>query len=75
MNLDQINGQVKDGDRVVIPGKILGEGEINKKISLIGMAFSQSAKEKLKKNKIETLDILDEIKKNPEAKNIKLIYN
>src|SRR3989338_11022218 len=73
MNLDQINEQVKDGEKVVVPGKVLGEGELNKKISLVGFSFSQSAKEKLKKNKIETLELLNEIKKNPEAKNIKII--
>ncbi|MBS3091839.1 50S ribosomal protein L18e [Candidatus Pacearchaeota archaeon] len=73
VNLDQINEKVKDGERVIVPGKILGEGQLNKKIALVGFSFSQSAKEKLKKNKIETLELLNEIKKNPEAKNIKII--
>ncbi|MBI2629133.1 50S ribosomal protein L18e [Candidatus Pacearchaeota archaeon] len=73
VNLDQIDEKVKDGERVIVPGKVLGDGQLNKKISVIGMAFSQSAKEKLKKNKIETGFIIEEIKKNPEAKNIRII--
>ncbi len=73
VNLDQINEKAKDGERVLVPGKVLGEGELNKRISIVSFSFSQSAKEKLKKNKVETFSILEEIKKNPEAKNIHII--
>jgi large subunit ribosomal protein L18e len=73
INLDKINEKVKEGEVIVIPGKVLSEGEISKKIKIVAFNFSEKAKEKILKNKGETLTILEEIKKNPEAKNIKIL--
>ncbi len=74
MNLDEINKKAIDNETIVVPGKVLGVGEINKKVKIVAFSFSLSAKEKLKKSKVEIASIVDEIKKNPEAKNIKVIY-
>jgi len=58
---------------VLIPGKVLGTGNIDKKVKIIALYYSESAREKLKKSKIEALHIDEEMKKNPEAKNIKIL--
>ena len=73
LNLDEINDQVKEGDKIVVPGKILGVGEIDKKIKIIAINFSEGAKEKLLKSKIGICKIIEEIKINPEAKGVKFI--
>ena len=73
MNLDEINKLVKDNETIVVPGKVLSQGEINKKIKLIAFAFSQEAKEKLSKAKIESFSISEEIKKNPKAQGVKVL--
>jgi large subunit ribosomal protein L18e len=73
MNLEDIEKKTKDGEHVVIPGKVLSQGEINKKIKITAFSFSEKAKEKLLKSKIETSNMLDEIKKNPSAKGIKIL--
>lgn len=73
LNLDEIDKMTKDGEKVIIPGKVLGEGELKKKIKVIALSFSHSAIEKLNKNKIEFLTIKEEIKNNPEAKNLKVL--
>jgi large subunit ribosomal protein L18e len=70
INLDIIDRSTKEGDRVVIPGKVLGSGQINKKIRVIALKFSGSAKEKLKSQKVEVVSILEEIKSNPKAEGI-----
>ena len=75
LNLDEINQQSKENDIIVIPGKVLGVGNVNKKIKIVAFSFSSSAMEKLKKAKIETSAIIDEIKKNPDAKNVKILDN
>ena len=75
LNLDEIEEGTKEGDSIVIPGKILSYGEINKKIDVIAFAFSEKAKEKLLKVKSQTTNIVDEIKKNPGAKGLKLLIN
>jgi large subunit ribosomal protein L18e len=73
INLEQINKHSKAGEILVIPGKVLSQGEIDKKIKVVAFNFSEKAKEKLLTAKCETLDILEEIKSNPSAKGIKII--
>lgn len=73
INLNEVNNKVKDEKIVVIPGKILSQGELDKKIKVVALGFSEKAKEKIKKSGGESLTILEEIKKNPEAKGIKIL--
>lgn len=75
MNLDKIDSEAKEGEIIVVPGKVLSQGELNKKIKLVALSFSEKAKEKILKAKGEVLIILDEIKKNPNAKGIKILTN
>jgi len=71
VNLDKINKEAKEGETIIIAGKVLSQGEVTKKIKVVAMSFSGKAKEKILKAKGETLTILEEIKKNPEAKNVR----
>ena len=73
INLDKINEKTKEGDTIVVPGKVLGTGNVDKKLRVAAFSFSKSAREKLKKMKGEVVSIVDEIKINPEAKGVKLI--
>lgn len=75
INLDKINDTAKEGEVVVVPGKVLSQGKLDKKIKIAALSFSESAKEKISKTKGETLTILEEIKKNPDAKNIRILTN
>ncbi len=75
LNLDKINELVEEGENIVIPGKVLSQGKIDKKINLIALDFSENALEKISKKGIKYQTILEEIKKNPEAKGIKIIEN
>ena len=73
LNLEELNEKIKSEKIVLIPGKILSQGELDKKIKVIALTFSEKAKEKLKKSGAETLTILEEVKKNPEAKGVKIL--
>jgi large subunit ribosomal protein L18e len=73
VNLDKIDEEAEDGETVLIPGKILSQGDINKKIKIIALAFSEAAREKLSKAKKEFSTIEEEIKKNPDAKGIRIM--
>ena len=72
INLDEIEALTSEGDSVVIPGKILSQGEISKKIAVIAFAFSEKTREKLLKTKSHAISILEEIKKNPDAKGLRI---
>ena len=73
LNLKKIDEESKVGETIIIPGKVLSQGEITKKIKVVALGFSEKAKEKLLKSKSEILSILEEIKKNPEAKGVKIL--
>ena len=73
LNIGQIDFLAKEGDIVVIPGKVLSQGELTKKIRIVAYKFSEKAKEKLLKEKIQISSIMDEIKKNPEAKGVRIL--
>jgi len=73
VNLEKINNETKNGETIVIIGKVLSDGEVNKKIKVVALGFSQKAKEKLLNSKCEVLSILDEIKKNPQAKDVRIL--
>ncbi len=73
LNLGEIDRQTKEGETVIVPGKVLSQGEITKKIKLIALNFSEKAKEKLEKGKISSSSIIEEIKKNPEGKNVRFL--
>ncbi len=73
MNLNKINDEAKEGEIVVVAGKVLSQGELNKKVKVVALSFSVMAKEKISKAKGEALTILEEIKKNPDAKNVRFL--
>ena len=73
LNLGEIEKAAEDKETIVIPGKVLSDGEINKKIKIVALGFSEKAKEKLEKGKIPFLTIIEEINKNPEAKGLKIL--
>jgi large subunit ribosomal protein L18e len=72
-NINEIDKKTKEGEKVLIVGKILSQGEISKRISLVALNYSKKAEEKLLKAKCEFSKISDEIKKNPEAKGLKIL--
>jgi len=73
LNLEEIDKKVEDNEIVVIPGKVLSQGKVNKKIKIVALNFSDKAKEKLLRLKFEISSIVEEIKKNPEGKGIKIL--
>lgn len=72
-NLEEIEKISKEGDTIIVPGKVLGEGEVSKKIRVCAVGFSEKAREKLKSKKCEIVSIKEEIKINPKAQGIKIL--
>ncbi len=73
MNLDEINKKSKENEMIIIPGKVLSQGELDKKIKIAALMFSEKAREKILKSKSEIYEIIQEIKKNPDGKGIKIL--
>jgi large subunit ribosomal protein L18e len=66
VNLDRLN-EAKTTE-IIIPGKVLGSGNISKKITIYALNFSEQAKEKLKKAGCTCILLLDAFKKNTRLK-------
>lgn len=73
LNLGEINENSKDGETIIVPGKVLSQGEISKKVKIVALSFSEKAKEKLLKSKIPSSNIIEEIKKNPDMKKCRIL--
>ncbi len=73
VNLEKINKEAKAGEKITIPGKVLSQGEIDKKIKISALSFSEKAMEKLLKAGCGVSNIIEEIKKNPEAKGVRIL--
>lgn len=72
-NLDEINRETKEGDTVVVPGKVLGKGNLDKKIKICAFAFSAEAVRKLKDKKCEIEYLGAEINKNPKYEGVRVL--
>ena len=73
VNLEEIDKEAKEGETIVVPGKVLSQGSLDKKVKIVALGFSEKAREKLLNAKCEISNMLEEIKKNPEAKGIRIL--
>ena len=72
VNIFKINKFAKEGETVVVPGKVLNLGELTKKVDVAAFSFSQSALEKI--NKVaKTMSITELMAKNPEGKKVRIL--
>ena len=74
-NLDLLDKEGDEGKTNVVPGKVLSQGILNKKLNVVAIAFSDKAKQKILNAGGKISYIIDEIKSNPDAKDIKIINN
>jgi large subunit ribosomal protein L18e len=73
LNLSEINKNSSDGEIIVVPGKVLSLGELEKKVKVVALNFSDRAKEKILSAKGQVSTIIKEIKENPSAKGVKVL--
>lgn len=63
----------ENSDIIAVPGKVLSQGSLDKKLKVVALSFSEGAREKILNAKGEAISILEEIKKNPSAKGVKIL--
>jgi len=59
--------------KIMLIGRVLGEGNISKKIMISALGFSEQAKEKLAKAGCEMKTIKQEIEDNPKLEGVKIL--
>ncbi|MEK6926551.1 MAG: uL15 family ribosomal protein [Nanoarchaeota archaeon] len=68
-NLSELEGK----GTLVVPGKVLSMGEVKGKFKVAALSFSKKAEESLKKAGCHISFIIDEIKSNPNAKDVHIL--
>lgn len=69
VNIAKLNRFTKKGDLVIVPGKVLGTGDLNHDLTVAAWQFSSSAKEKIK----NIITIRDLMKKQPKGKGVRIL--
>lgn len=72
VNIYKLSKHCKDNEVVVVPGKVLGAGDLSCKVSVAAYRFSDEAYKKINE-KGKALTITELIKQNPEGKNVRVI--
>lgn len=71
-NLFRINKKTKANDVIVIPGKVLGIGDLDHKITIACISSSQSAMRKVEVSGSKLISIEELLEQNPKGENIKI---
>jgi len=72
VNIYKIEKYAQDNEVVVVPGKVLGTGELTKKVTVAAYNFSDEAYKKIKERG-NPLSIKELLEKNPQGKKIRLM--
>ena len=71
VSIKTINKTIRDGETAIVPGKVLSQGELTKKVTIAAYKFSEAAKEKINKTgKAITINQL--MKDNPKGKKVRI---
>lgn len=73
VNLSKLEKYVRKNEKVIIPGKLLGNGEITKPLTIAALSSSKSASEKVKKSKGKYLSIQEFMKLNPKGSKTRIM--
>ena len=73
VNLSSLTRHTKENEVVVVPGKILGAGNLDHKITVSAYQFSNGAREKIEKAGAKVVSLLELSKTNPTGKGIRII--
>ncbi|WP_138797460.1 50S ribosomal protein L18e [Halostella sp. PRR32] len=72
VNLGRIERYAREDETVIVPGKVLGSGAIQKNVTVAAVDFSSTAETKIEKVG-ETIDLAQAIEQNPEGSNVRVI--
>ena len=73
-NLYRINKKTKENDVIVIPGKVLGMGELSHTLTIACLECSNSARKKINSSGSKLISIEDLLQQNPKGSRVKIFY-
>lgn len=73
VNIYKINQYARDGELVLVPGKVLSVGDITKRVQVAAVNFSSEARRKIEQARGKALTIQELIQQNPDGKKVRII--
>ena len=73
VNLNRIDKHIHDKETALIPGKVLSDGNLTKKVTIAAWSFTDKSQEKIKKAGGKTISIEELMKTNPNGKDIRIL--
>jgi len=73
INLSRIDAFCKDNETIIVPGKVLADGDLNKKVNIAAFSFSKSAKDKILQSKCSLMTIEELMKKGMKSSELRII--
>jgi len=73
VNLSRLNRHTRAKEMVVVPGKVLGAGNLDHPISVAAFCFSTQARLKISKARGKCLSIFELLETNPNGSNVKIM--
>ena len=73
VNLSRIERHAREGEMVVVPGKVLGSGTLTKKVPIAALAFSEQALVKIKAAGARAITLEEAVRENPSGRNTRII--
>ncbi|RBQ23228.1 50S ribosomal protein L18e [Candidatus Methanobinarius endosymbioticus] len=73
INLSDINRVSEEEQTIIVPGKVLANGNLDHKVTVAALNFSKTAQEKIEEAGGEGISISEIIEKNPKGSNIKIV--
>lgn len=73
VNISKIEYNASKNGKVIIPGKIMGSGNLSKKVTVSAYSFTKSAVQKIENAGGKCMIYNDFIKKNPTGKDVMVI--
>jgi large subunit ribosomal protein L18e len=73
VNLSKISRYLNDDEIALVPGKVLGGGDLEKKVTVAAFTFSKQAVDKIKQKNGKTMNISELMKSNPKGSKVRII--
>ncbi len=73
VNLSRLERVTSSDEVIVVPGKVLGSGVLSHSVTIAAWSFSDGARKRIEIAKGTCLSISQLLKKQPDAKNVRII--
>jgi Ribosomal protein L18E len=72
-NLSRLEKYAKDGETIVVPGKVLAAGSVSKKLTVAAYSFSEAATAGITAAGGKTMTIKELMETNPKGSNVRIM--